>query len=717
VLDAQLLEDPPRDLTAHVLVEVHLPNSVDRAPEPRVGNNAMFVVSLAGAAVELRNCWSGSITASGTLSVDTHTLTNQANQVDVGEIWQKVDGGYLKTTGTVVQPGGFMSAANMDLNVQTLNQIGGALQKLAADGTVDAASTQAMLASLQRQLGGEFTQETLADHLHSEFVKQGGFGPEQLLSMAAAVALSTMGMPVVGAMVSSAMNQAFSDQGFSFGQVLKAGAVASIMQDLTAGLGLGTVSLQAIGNSIASNTVTAQQLLQAALQIAGRGLVSATVNTVAYGGSFGTALRGSVVSDLAAVAASAVGQLNELHFFGEGGLDKIGYVTAHAALGCAASAASGTGCAGGALGGALSAGLNPIIDATGRIPAPVLNVIETLVSASVAGALGFNVQGAVSAAQNETQNNWLSHVRPSSMTLSQQEQYEQAAASCQQQGGSGPACNQQNQLAALSAQNDQNLAQACAGGANAACQAQIQAAKAGGNLIFTNPLGGGLNYTYANPLQFATGPESVPFSYANGPQITNIPTSSGSSVGAATLNTMLGSPLAGAFAGMVYALGGSNERAYSAAQMGVAVEGILAGAAGYSLPKAPGGGARASAGRGSDYTASTDGATNSATTTLYRAVSPEEYSSIMNSGQFSFGPAGSEMKQFGFNLNEVLNYANFQPDYAAIVSAQVPTRLLGNFNVSNAIDPFIFKNGVLTVNGQSGLNLFNSIVKNVGHAY
>ncbi|AIO38835.1 adhesin HecA family domain protein [Burkholderia cenocepacia] len=47
----------------------------------------------------------GSITASGTLSVDTHTLTNQANQVDVGEIWQKVDGGYLKTTGTVVQPG------------------------------------------------------------------------------------------------------------------------------------------------------------------------------------------------------------------------------------------------------------------------------------------------------------------------------------------------------------------------------------------------------------------------------------------------------------------------------------------------------------------------------------------------------------------------------------------------------------------------------------
>ncbi|KHJ59305.1 adhesin, partial [Burkholderia glumae] len=63
----------------------------------------------------------GSISASGTLAVNTQTLTNQANQVNVGQIWQKVDGGYLDTTGTTVQPGGFMSAANMELNVQRLN--------------------------------------------------------------------------------------------------------------------------------------------------------------------------------------------------------------------------------------------------------------------------------------------------------------------------------------------------------------------------------------------------------------------------------------------------------------------------------------------------------------------------------------------------------------------------------------------------------------------
>ncbi|WP_080422788.1 filamentous hemagglutinin N-terminal domain-containing protein [Burkholderia ubonensis] len=146
----------------------------------------------------------GSITASGTLSVDTHTLTNEANQVDVGDIWQKVDGGYLKTTGTVVQPGGFMSAANMDLNVQTLNQIGGALQKLAADGAIDEAGTQQVLATLQHQLGGNFTQTTLSDNLHQDFVKEGGsFGMTQIFSMVVAIAAAIMMQPEITAAIAS----------------------------------------------------------------------------------------------------------------------------------------------------------------------------------------------------------------------------------------------------------------------------------------------------------------------------------------------------------------------------------------------------------------------------------------------------------------------------------------------------------------------------------
>jgi filamentous hemagglutinin len=104
-------------------------------------------------------------------------------------------------------------------------------------------------------------------------------------------------------------------------------------------------------------------------------------------------------------------------------------------------------------------------------------------------------------------------------------------------------------------------------------------------------------------------------------------------------------------------------------------------------------------------------------TTVYRVVGPEEYSSIVESGEFSFPPNGSEMKQLGFNLNETLDFSNFQTDYAAIIQGNVPSSALSNFNISNQIDPFIFRSEILTVNGPDGLSLFNSLVTNVGRAY
>ncbi|MGA9916341.1 MAG: hypothetical protein WBR17_27785 [Paraburkholderia sp.] len=41
-----------------------------------------------------------SITASGTLMVNAGTLTNRANQVNVDQIWSKVQAGYVGETGT-----------------------------------------------------------------------------------------------------------------------------------------------------------------------------------------------------------------------------------------------------------------------------------------------------------------------------------------------------------------------------------------------------------------------------------------------------------------------------------------------------------------------------------------------------------------------------------------------------------------------------------------
>ncbi|WP_244121084.1 filamentous hemagglutinin N-terminal domain-containing protein [Burkholderia gladioli] len=408
----------------------------------------------------------GSITASGTLSVDTQTLTNQANQVNVGEIWQKVDGGYVKTTGTTVQPGGFMSAANMDLNVEALNQIGGALKQLNPDGTVDAAGTQALLASLQQQLGGNFTQQTLTDQLHTDFVKEGGaFGMDQLgmLVMAVVASIVTYGAAstaigslattgstfaaagsasaglgnvvlssAIAGIASSAAGQLVGTGKLNLGSAFEAGAIAAITaglmngitysaesglgfttQPVTAGAGTQTLANLA-GVKPVVGTVTNQATTAVTVDLGTRGLamlaggvIDAGVGTAIRGGSFLDALKGSLVSEVSAAGANAIGDASVSGSLVEAGTP--GYWLAHAALGCASSAAMGTGCAGGAIGGAISAGLNPIINSSGALPPVALAAVETLVSGSVAGALGFNVQGAVTAAQNETLNNFCEH--------------------------------------------------------------------------------------------------------------------------------------------------------------------------------------------------------------------------------------------------------------------------------------------------------------------
>ncbi|MET1534237.1 filamentous hemagglutinin N-terminal domain-containing protein [Burkholderia sola] len=231
----------------------------------------------------------GSITASGTLSVDTHTLTNQANQVDVGEIWQKVDGGYLKTTGTVVQPGGFMSAANMDLNVQALNQIGGALQKLAADGTIDQSGTQQALAALQHQLGGNFTQTALSDNLHQDFVKEGGsFGMTQIFSMVVAVAAAIMMQPEISAAIASMSGAA---------EAATTAAFMAAQQGLT-GAAI-TAAASAAGGSLAvgglANTMIAVGLSSFASSALGQVVATGQID---FGASLKNGLIGAVTAGL-----------------------------------------------------------------------------------------------------------------------------------------------------------------------------------------------------------------------------------------------------------------------------------------------------------------------------------------------------------------------------------------------------------------------------------
>jgi filamentous hemagglutinin len=483
----------------------------------------------------------GTITASDTLKVDTPTLTNEANQVDVGQIWSKVKGGYVDTTGTEVQPGGYMSAANMDLNVQTLNQIGGALQKLNADGTVDEAGTQQMLAALQQQLGGSFTQMSVSDNLHTSFTAAGGFGVAKLMAIVVAVAAAIAMQPEISAeigtlagatagsgtlmaaaagtvgagignvalsaaitgLASSSLSQLISTGNIDFGSVFETAGVAALTAGLlngityspSAGLGFSTTasnnSLAALagiqpsigGGLVPTASSTIAQLPTQALAIAGEATVQAAVQSTIEGGSFLKALEDSAINDAAAAAAFDIGEAKTTLTtdFGIGGGDAL-YIVLHGALGCAASAAEGTGCAGGAIGGAAGAFLNTTVDANGNIPAPLDVAMTTMVGGLIAGALGANAQGAATAAENETLNNWLNHVRPGPMQLSEQERSDAALAACN--AGDAASCNTYKSLQAASQQRDADLANACSGGfGSAGCRAQVAAALAGGNEV------------------------------------------------------------------------------------------------------------------------------------------------------------------------------------------------------------------------------------------
>jgi filamentous hemagglutinin len=405
----------------------------------------------------------GSIAASGTLTVNTQSLTNQANQVDVGNLWSQVKGGYVDTSGTQVQPGGFMSAANMDLNVQTLNQIGGALQKLNADGTVDLAGTQQLLAALQQQLGGNFTQTSVSDNLHTSFTAEGGFGVQQVIEIAVAIALSVVtagaGAALVGAATGSleaaVANAAFSALVSSLASdvmsgnfsltgiaesvgiaVLTAGITNGITVDSTTGslgvadwakpVGNGVETLgqmagaaPAVGTSVAQATqATAATLSQQAMAIAAQSALEAGVQTAIKGGSYLQNFESDAVTSVAAIAANDIGNFAQAKdsLIPTG---SIGYDLAHAALGCASSAALGTGCAGGAIGGATSALVAPwLVEQAGGSNTltegqrAAIVGISTLLGGVTAGLAGQNAQAGATAAANESLNNATSTKNP-----------------------------------------------------------------------------------------------------------------------------------------------------------------------------------------------------------------------------------------------------------------------------------------------------------------
>jgi RHS repeat-associated protein len=102
---------------------------------------------------------------------------------------------------------------------------------------------------------------------------------------------------------------------------------------------------------------------------------------------------------------------------------------------------------------------------------------------------------------------------------------------------------------------------------------------------------------------------------------------------------------------------------------------------------------------------------------LFRAVSPGEFNDIMSTGAFRAAPGAFEGKQFGLTLEETLNFADTAPDTAAIIKATIPQSTFKQLQFNNTIDPFIFKSGVITAQPGAQMNLLNSTVISIEHAF
>ncbi|VVE76420.1 hypothetical protein PAN31117_05392 [Pandoraea anapnoica] len=186
-----------------------------------------------------------------------------------------------------------------------------------------------------------------------------------------------------------------------------------------------------------------------------------------------------------------------------------------------------------------------------------------LAGALVAGALGQDANAAATAAQNETQNNWLKHKAEAFNKPSEADQLKAAASACSASGSlNSESCGKLNELRAASLARDQALTSACADASSAACMLAVADAKANGNLVVRA----------SNGQMFAVDP-------ADSQILSRDP-----NLKATLFDKQLGSPLGAILSALVVALGGSTETALEGAQLGQAVEGVGAGITSWGTP-------------------------------------------------------------------------------------------------------------------------------------
>ncbi|QSX06733.1 hypothetical protein JYG23_04615 [Sedimentibacter sp. zth1] len=101
---------------------------------------------------------------------------------------------------------------------------------------------------------------------------------------------------------------------------------------------------------------------------------------------------------------------------------------------------------------------------------------------------------------------------------------------------------------------------------------------------------------------------------------------------------------------------------------------------------------------------------------MYRAVGPDEFYKVMETGTFNVIPNGMQAKQFGMSFEETLQFAEKYSDISAIIEVKVPTNMLDKVGDFTQVDGFIFKNGTITIQADK-LEEFNNIIQEITHKY
>ncbi|MGH3850122.1 MAG: hypothetical protein ACRDRT_10525, partial [Pseudonocardiaceae bacterium] len=189
----------------------------------------------------------GYITASHSLSSNAQDFLNEKRQADLGRIVSPIEHGYTVTTGTTVQPGGFVSAATLQINASRIESISGEFTVLGQDQADTQAKTQAWLQQLKQSLGAAFSETQAQDDLHTEVHVEKGMDLTQIVILVAAIAISIYTAGAASALIGEAAGATAG----SGSLLAAAGTTAGSL-----GAGLGNVALSAAVGSVASSTLT-----------------------------------------------------------------------------------------------------------------------------------------------------------------------------------------------------------------------------------------------------------------------------------------------------------------------------------------------------------------------------------------------------------------------------------------------------------------------------